>query len=129
HSEVEISEFSEQDHLNVAHGLAWSYYFGYLKIILPELENTIAKSQYNDSMKAGELLPKLFIIIPENCIIPANVAIEDHGRMKFENQLPPLYVDRAGVKGRPYVNSVYQVEDSKGILHYWLKVDILKDND
>ena len=34
-SAVEISEMSERSKQNVAHGLAWSYYIGYLKIVLP----------------------------------------------------------------------------------------------
>uniref|UniRef100_A0A6I8P693 Stimulator of interferon response cGAMP interactor 1 n=1 Tax=Ornithorhynchus anatinus TaxID=9258 RepID=A0A6I8P693_ORNAN len=32
---AEISEVCERRHLNVAQGLAWSYYVGYLKLILP----------------------------------------------------------------------------------------------
>ncbi|XP_070580238.1 stimulator of interferon genes protein 2-like [Ptychodera flava] len=117
-SHVEISEFSEKDHLNVAHGLAWSFYFGYLKIILPELENTIAKSKWNDQMRAGGLLAKLFIVIPEACVIPDNLG-EDYPHVKFEEKLPPLEVDRAGVKKRQYINSVYQVTDPHtGYAHY-----------
>lgn len=34
-SAVEVSEMSESSKQNVAHGLAWSYYIGYLKIVLP----------------------------------------------------------------------------------------------
>jgi len=32
---VEISEICEVKKMNVAHGLAWSFYIGYLKLILP----------------------------------------------------------------------------------------------
>ncbi|XP_077979809.1 stimulator of interferon genes protein 2-like [Glandiceps talaboti] len=109
-SDVEISEFSEQDHLNVAHGLAWSFYFGYLNIILPELENTIAKSEWNDKMKDGDLPAKVFIVIPESCVIPSNIG-EDHPNVIFQNKLPPVIKHRAGVRDRQYVNSVYQVTD------------------
>ncbi|XP_070581504.1 stimulator of interferon genes protein-like [Ptychodera flava] len=107
-SDVEISELSEKDNLNVAHGLAWSYYLGYLKIILPELENTIAKSKWNDEMKGGRLLAKLFIVIPECCDVPGHDNLqEDYPGVKYEEKLPPLEADRAGVKKRPYTNSVY----------------------
>lgn len=34
-SAAEISEMTERSKQNVAHGLAWSYYVGYLKIVLP----------------------------------------------------------------------------------------------
>uniref|UniRef100_A0A670K211 Stimulator of interferon response cGAMP interactor 1 n=1 Tax=Podarcis muralis TaxID=64176 RepID=A0A670K211_PODMU len=33
---AEISEMYERNNCNVAQGLAWSYYVGYLKFILPE---------------------------------------------------------------------------------------------
>ncbi|XP_070580241.1 stimulator of interferon genes protein 2-like isoform X2 [Ptychodera flava] len=118
-SDVEISELSEKDNLNVAHGLAWSYYLGYLKIILPELENTIAKSKWNDKMKGGRLLAKLFIVIPESCDIPGSDNLgEDYPGVKYEDKLPPFEVDRAGVKKRPYINSVYQVTDDIGFAYY-----------
>lgn len=32
---AEISAICEKQNFNVAHGLAWSYYVGYLKLILP----------------------------------------------------------------------------------------------
>lgn len=34
-SEVEVSELCEARKTNVAHGLAWSFYLGYLKLVLP----------------------------------------------------------------------------------------------
>lgn len=32
---AEVSAVCEKKNLNVAHGLAWSYYIGYLRLILP----------------------------------------------------------------------------------------------
>lgn len=34
-SEVEVSDLCEGRKMNVAHGLAWSFYLGYLKLVLP----------------------------------------------------------------------------------------------
>ncbi|XP_070580239.1 stimulator of interferon genes protein 3-like isoform X1 [Ptychodera flava] len=130
-SEVEISELSEKDNLNVAHGLAWSYYFGYLKIILPELENTIENTtEWNDKMKEGDFLAKLFIVIPKACIIPENLG-EDFEGVELQGKLQPLRKNRAGVTDRPYINSVYKITDPQTneahycILEYATPVDSL----
>lgn len=34
-SEVEVSDICERRKMNVAHGLAWSFYVGYLQLVLP----------------------------------------------------------------------------------------------
>lgn len=34
-SEVEVSDMCEGRKMNVAHGLAWSFYLGYLQLVLP----------------------------------------------------------------------------------------------
>ncbi|MEQ2285896.1 hypothetical protein AMECASPLE_036595 [Ameca splendens] len=34
-SEVEVSDICEERKMNVAHGLAWSFYLGYLQLVLP----------------------------------------------------------------------------------------------
>lgn len=34
-SEVEVSDICEGRKMNVAHGLAWSFYLGYLRLVLP----------------------------------------------------------------------------------------------
>lgn len=34
-SEVEVSDICERRKMNVAHGLAWSFYLGYLRLVLP----------------------------------------------------------------------------------------------
>ena len=43
-SPVETSDISERENKNLADGLAWGYYFGYLKLVLPRLEEQIGKS-------------------------------------------------------------------------------------
>lgn len=35
---MEVSELTESSKKNVAHGLAWSYYIGYLKVVLPRMQ-------------------------------------------------------------------------------------------
>ena len=73
-SPIEISELNERENKNVADGLAWCYYYGYLKIILPHLEK-----QINSSEKYRYLInvPKVFVLLPRTCLFPANGRIPD----------------------------------------------------
>ena len=36
-SQAELSHLMETENTNVADGFAWSYYYGYLKLVLPHL--------------------------------------------------------------------------------------------
>ena len=51
-SPVETSEINERENKNVADGLAWSYYFGYLKLVLPWLEYKISESDVFPRVKS-----------------------------------------------------------------------------
>ncbi|KXJ12481.1 Stimulator of interferon genes protein [Exaiptasia diaphana] len=46
-SRLEYSQINEKENKNLADGLAWGYYFGYLKFVLPALENQIRLSAAN----------------------------------------------------------------------------------
>nr|WBK62796.1 MITA [Cyprinidae sp. EPC] len=107
---VEISEICEVKKMNVAHGLAWSFYIGYLKFILPVLQNKI--SQYS-STGARLSSPRLHILLPLNAVVPSSPEEEDTNVVFHEN-LPELKLDMAGVRNRSYKNSVYKItQDNK----------------
>ncbi|XP_072119900.1 stimulator of interferon genes protein isoform X2 [Mobula birostris] len=111
HTAAEISTISEKNKLNVAHGLAWSYYIGYLKLILPSLENRL-----NSIIKKVPELKgtkKLYILIPFSCKVYDELEKKDN-RIKFHHNLPEVRLDRAGIKERSYRNSIYSVNDEKG---------------
>ncbi|XP_034454488.1 stimulator of interferon genes protein [Hippoglossus hippoglossus] len=110
-SEVEVSDICEGRKMNVAHGLAWSFYLGYLRLVLPRLENSIASfqstHQYNGS-SWGRGSKKLLILIPLNANISHKLEDEDDN-ISFHDNLPNSEIDRAGVRGRVYKHSVYRV--------------------
>lgn len=62
-SRVQISSLLENNNRHVANGLAWSYYFGYLRLILPRLRERMAESEWKDVLSSQ----KLFILIPRDC--------------------------------------------------------------
>eukprot|EP00058_Branchiostoma_floridae_P016027 XP_002601515.1 hypothetical protein BRAFLDRAFT_95755 [Branchiostoma floridae] len=87
---------------NVAHGLAWSFYTGYLKIVLPGLCERIEQSAWKD--KIHPTAHRLLVLIPLKC---ENVT----AGLSDEGGLQPVKRDRAGVKDRVYKNDVHCITD------------------
>ncbi|XP_069387275.1 stimulator of interferon genes protein isoform X3 [Paralichthys olivaceus] len=115
-SEVEVSDICEGRKMNVAHGLAWSFYLGYLRLVLPRLETSIelfrSAHQFNGS-SWGHGSKKLLILIPLNANISHKLEDEDNC-ITFYDNLPNNEIDRAGVRGRVYKHSVYRVAGEDG---------------
>ncbi|XP_030594879.1 stimulator of interferon genes protein [Archocentrus centrarchus] len=118
-SEVEVSDICEGRKMNVAHGLAWSFYLGYLRLVLPRLEASItafhATHQLNNT-SWGRGSRKLLILVPLNANISHKLEDEDDN-IQFYDNLPNNEIDRAGVRGRVYKHSVYSVMDQNGKAH------------
>uniref|UniRef100_A0A8D0HTE1 Stimulator of interferon genes protein n=1 Tax=Sphenodon punctatus TaxID=8508 RepID=A0A8D0HTE1_SPHPU len=108
---VEISEITETNHLNVAHGLAWSYYIGYLKIVLPYLKDRIGgfNRAHNNLLKCKETW-KLHILLPLSCEIHSDLGEAD-SNIRSGMDLPELSLDRGGTKRRSYKHTVYEILD------------------
>ena len=102
---VERSEMNEKQNKNLADGLAWSYYFGYLKLILPELEKQIDRS---DQLLRENICRKLLILLPRNCYCYDSLSDSD-SRIQPEAKLPTLTTNRAGIQKRQYHNTVYKI--------------------
>ncbi|CAI5651471.1 stimulator of interferon genes protein [Oreochromis niloticus] len=118
-SEVEVSDICEGRKKNVAHGLAWSFYLGYLRLVLPHLEQSIAAfcatHQLNNT-SWGRGSRKLLILIPLNANISHKLEDEDEN-IQFYDNLPNNEIDRAGVRGRVYKHSVYRIMDENRKVH------------
>ena len=96
----------EKENKNVADGLAWSYYSGYLRLVLPELKVQIGKSELFRYEIRRE---KLFISLPKTCFTFADI-VEADTRVKWVGNLPELKMNRGGIKGRVYKHSVHKIE-------------------
>uniref|UniRef100_A0A8C6K9S5 Stimulator of interferon genes protein n=1 Tax=Nothobranchius furzeri TaxID=105023 RepID=A0A8C6K9S5_NOTFU len=139
-SEVEVSGICEGRKMNVAHGLAWSFYLGYLQLVLPRLENSIAAfcaAHHRSTPLWSRGSRKLLILVPLSANISHKLEDEDDNISFLEN-LPNNEIDRAGVRGRVYKHSVYRVKDGQGagfccvvelimltLSFYYLRRDIL----
>uniref|UniRef100_A0A6I8N526 Stimulator of interferon genes protein n=1 Tax=Ornithorhynchus anatinus TaxID=9258 RepID=A0A6I8N526_ORNAN len=108
---AEISEVCERRHLNVAQGLAWSYYVGYLKLILPGLrERVLSSPGWAERAPGGLASWRLHILLPLHCDVRDDLQGADPA-VRFLRHLPDLLLDRAGVKRRVYKNSLYEIWD------------------
>ena len=104
-SSVEVSQINEKENKNVADGLAWSYYFGYLKLVLPHLKEQIAKSEYKYNITEK----KLFILLPKSCYTYDTI-VEADPRIKVAGNLKSYDIDRGGILKRSYKHTVHQIK-------------------
>ena len=102
---AEVSRINERENKNVADGLAWGYYFAYLKSVLPKLAEQIGTSEeyrYKISRK------KLYILIPKDCNTFKRMEDAD-SRIKADGNLNPYEVYRAGTR-RVYKLAVHSIQ-------------------
>ncbi|KAF7461623.1 stimulator of interferon genes protein [Marmota monax] len=106
---AEVSAVCEKRNFNVAQGLAWSYYVGYLRLILPGLRARIQTyNQFHNNMLRGAGSQRLYILFPLECGVPDDLSVADPN-IRFLHTLPQQSADRAGIKGRVYSNSIYEL--------------------
>ena len=103
---VEVSQINERENKNVADGLAWSYYFGYLKLVLPVLEDQISKSEDYRFKIAKK---KLFILLPKSCYTYETIDKADP-RVICDGNLPAYELNRGGILKRVYRHTVHRIE-------------------
>lgn len=115
-SAVEMSEMSERSKQNVAHGLAWSYYVGYLKIVLPRLKKSMEEfSRANPNLVACKKTWKLHILIPLSCDVCDDLEKAD-SNIQYVTDLTETALARAGTKKRIYKHSLYKIRDEENQL-------------
>ncbi|KFV10439.1 Stimulator of interferon genes protein, partial [Pterocles gutturalis] len=110
-SAVEMSEMSERSKQNVAHGLAWSYYVGYLKIVLPRVKKSMEEfSRANPNVLACRETWKLHILVPLSCDFYDDLEKAD-SNIQYLMDLAETTMTRAGTKKRVYKHSLYTIRD------------------
>ncbi|NXL85245.1 STING protein, partial [Alectura lathami] len=107
----EVSEMTESSKQNIAHGLAWSYYVGYLKIVLPRLKESMQEiSRTNPNLLAHPETWKLHILVPLSCNIWDDLEKAD-SNIQYLRDLPETTLTRAGTKNRVYKHNLYLIRD------------------
>lgn len=104
-SPVEESEIKERKE-NVAEALAWSYYFEYLKLVLPCLEYSIGNSE---QFRHRLSVKKLFILLPQTCFTYDDIGDADF-RVRYAGNLPSIKIARFGRRNNSFSHSVYRLQ-------------------
>lgn len=104
-SSVEVSMINERDNNTIGGCLAWSYYFDYLKLVLPHLNEQICRSDYKYHITKR----KLFILLPKNCYLYDRISEAD-SRIKVAGNLDSLRINRGGILLKPYMHTVHRIE-------------------
>ncbi|XP_014204937.2 stimulator of interferon genes protein [Copidosoma floridanum] len=95
--------------------MAGSYFYGYLKIVLPAsggieragILTALEKYEAINSVKIP--IKKLFILIPSSSYIPTDLKEVSDKWMEASGLLDTITLDRAGVINRTYHNTVYRI--------------------
>ncbi|XP_014295717.1 stimulator of interferon genes protein homolog isoform X1 [Microplitis demolitor] len=111
--------FNTLDGVDYGTGMAYSYYYGYLKIILPSdgvnnpgLRAKMEDYEHNQSTSEVKItipVKKLFILIPESGHIPPDLRDASNNWLESTTNLENEIRDRAGTKRRTYRNTVYKI--------------------
>ncbi|KAF7405943.1 hypothetical protein HZH68_005312 [Vespula germanica] len=100
--------------LDYGSGMAYSYYYGYLRIILPST-GTNTKGIYEklenfeDNHNVTISVKKLFILIPFSTYIPPDLKSLSYEWMENTQELEQEVRNRAGIMNRSYHNNIYKI--------------------
>ncbi|XP_029157221.1 stimulator of interferon genes protein [Nylanderia fulva] len=101
--------------LDYGTGMAYSFYYGYLRLVLPNEGTTDSKSiidrieNFEDMHNVTFPVHKLFILIPSSGYIPPNLKEASDQWMESVRELEEENRDRAGTIKRKYHNSAYKI--------------------
>lgn len=101
--------------LDYGTGMAYSYYYGYLRIILPSTGTESSKGIYEklenfeDIHRVSVSVKKLFILIPFSTYIPNDFKYLSYDWMENVQELEQEVRSRAGIRNRSYHNNIYKI--------------------
>lgn len=104
---------SAMNGLDYGTGMAYSFFYGYLKIILPST-GTASKGllerirHFEDDQNVTVAIKKLFILIPASSHIPPDLKEASDNWMESVKVIEEER-DRAGLKSRLYRNNIYRI--------------------
>lgn len=109
------NHISSMNGLDYGTGMAYSFYYGYLRIILPST-GTASKGllekieTFEDVHNVSITIKKLFLLIPSSSYISPDLKeLSYDGWIESAQKLETEIRDRAGVKQRTYHNNIYKI--------------------
>ncbi|XP_011169646.1 stimulator of interferon genes protein [Solenopsis invicta] len=109
-----LSDLSVMKGLDYGTGMAYSFYYGYLRLILPSTETgrkgIIEKIEtFEANHNITFPVHKLFLLIPSSGYIPPDLKEASYQWMESTSNLEEEERNRAGNIGRIYLNSAYKI--------------------
>lgn len=109
-----LSDLSHMKGLDYGTGMAYNFYYGYLRLVLPSSE-TVKKGiiekieNFEDNHNVTFPVHKLFVLIPSSGYIPPDLKEASDQWMESAHELEEDKRNRAGNIGRTYRNNVYKI--------------------
>jgi len=99
--------------LTLGTALAWCYFYGYLKIILPHIKRKML--EFSQEHKVKFEVDKLLILAPKTCMMPEKLDELNNldNTLEFCRHLPIHTANRAGNINREYKSPVYNLKHKK----------------
>lgn len=110
-----LSDLSIMKGLDYGTGMAYSFYYGYLQVILPSTEISSSKGiiekieNFEDNHNITFPIHKLFILIPSSGYIPPDLKEASYQWMECARELEEEKRNRAGNIGRTYRSNAYKI--------------------
>ncbi|KAG5875749.1 hypothetical protein JTB14_002051 [Gonioctena quinquepunctata] len=109
---------AEDNGLDYGSGMAYSFFHGYLNIVLPKTGNEEKNlkelmQDYEDKNNINFNVYKLFILIPKSMTCFISLKNEYSPSIDESSSLPEKIITVAGVKDRVYKNAVYKIVSDK----------------
>jgi len=109
-----LSDLNAMKGLDYGTGMAYNFYYGYLRFILPSTETArkgiIEKIEnFEDNHNVTFPVHKLFILIPSSGYIPPDLKEASCQWMEGARELEEEIRNRAGNIGRTYRNNAYKI--------------------
>ncbi|XP_014479373.1 PREDICTED: stimulator of interferon genes protein isoform X2 [Dinoponera quadriceps] len=113
-NESPVFSLNDLKGLDYGTGMAYSYYYGYLRLVLPSSGTTskgiVEKIEnFEDTHNVSFPIHKLFILIPSSGYIPPNLKEMSDQWMESAKELEEERRNRAGNIRRTYHNNVYKI--------------------
>lgn len=113
---VESLRISKNNGLDYGAGMAYSFFYGYLKLVLEKTGEDPSKNfaelinEYENRHNVKFAQQKLFILIPQSCKCPISLENEYSPTVESSGSLPEKVITVSGVKNRVYKNAVYKIK-------------------
>ncbi|XP_011872909.1 PREDICTED: stimulator of interferon genes protein isoform X2 [Vollenhovia emeryi] len=110
-----LADLGDLKGLDCGTGMAYSFYYGYLRLMLPTSDDTSKKGivekieNFEDTHNIRFPVHKLFILIPSSGYIPPDLKEASFQWMENVRELEEEKRNRAGNIGRTYRNHVYKI--------------------